>query len=86
MNVMSMGRYVNPELVHGSDYFKSLDSMMKCVERNAGVTDAAEQAKVCATEYRNLRLAAFNQKLLYSQVNQRWFIRELEYQRGYAGY
>ena len=40
-NVMKMGRYVNPELTSGSDYFKSLNNMMKCVDRNAGVTDAA---------------------------------------------
>ena len=64
-NVMQLGQYVNPELAHHSTYFKSLDAMMKCVERNAGVTDPAAQEKVCASEFRNLRLEAFNNNLFY---------------------
>ena len=85
-NVMKMGRYVNPDLTSGSDYFKSLDSMMKCVDKNAGVADVAYQQQVCANEFRNLRLAAFNNKLYYSEVNKRHFMRELEHQRNYSGY
>ena len=38
-NVMKMSQYVNPELALHSDYFKTLDKMMKCVEKNASVTD-----------------------------------------------
>ena len=60
--------------------------MMQCVERNADVTDPAAQERVCAKEYKNLRLAAFNNKLLYSEVNRRWFMRELEYMKGYSGF
>ena len=46
-NVMKFGQYYNPELAQHSKYFKALDAMMKCVERNAGVTDPVEQDKVC---------------------------------------
>ena len=46
-NVMKFGQYANPELALHSTYFKSLDAMMKCVEKNAGVTDPVEQGKVC---------------------------------------
>ena len=50
------------------------------------MTDAAAQEKVCATEYKNMRLAALNQKLLYSEVNRRWFMRELTYKKGYSAF
>ena len=56
--VMEMGTYVNPDLTNTSEYFKSLDAMMSCVQKNAHVTDAAAQEKVCASEYKNMRLAA----------------------------
>ena len=59
-NVMQLGHYVNPELAQHSDYFKSLNQMMQCVEKNAHVHDVQEQARVCDKEFRNLRLAAFN--------------------------
>ena len=39
--VMEMGRYANPELAQNSDYFRSLNAMMQCVEKNAQVTDSA---------------------------------------------
>ena len=57
--VMRMGTYVNPELAITSDYFGALNKMMKCVEANASVTDPAMQEKVCAKEFKNLRLQAF---------------------------
>ena len=85
-NVMKLGRYVNPDLTSGSDYFRSLDSMMKCVEKNAWREDVESQQQVCAKEFRNMRLAAYNNKLLYSEVNRRFFMIELEYQRNYSGY
>ena len=84
--VMQMGQYVNPDLTNGSDYFRSLDSMMKCVEKNIGVTDPAEQERVCSAEFKNLRLAALNNKLFYSEVNKRWFMRELQWRKNYSGY
>ena len=83
---MQMSHYVNPELSMHSDYFKTLDKMMQCVEKNAHVVDVKEQARVCNKEFRNLRLAAFNQKLLYSEVNKRFFIRELAFKSGVSGW
>ena len=85
-NVMQMGHYVNPELALNTDYFRSLDRMMSCVERNAHLADPAQQERACATEWRNLRLAAFNSKLLYSEVNKRFFIRELQFKKNYGGF
>ena len=75
--MMQMSQYVNPELALHSDYFKQLDAMMKCVDKNNNVTDPAEQERVCAKEFKRLRLAAFSDKLSYAEVNKRWFVREL---------
>ena len=85
-NVMTMGHYVNPELANNTDYFRSLDSMMQCVERNAGLTDVAQQQRACQKEFSNLRLAAFNNKLMYSEVNKRFFMRELQHKKNYGGF
>ena len=41
--VMKMGTYVNQQLSQHSDYFKALDKMMQCVDRNAGEKDPARQ-------------------------------------------
>ena len=85
-NVMQMGHYVNPDLALNTDYFRSLDNMMQCVERNASLTDAAAQQRACQKEWSNLRLAAFNNKLMYSEVNKRFFIRELQYKKNYGAF
>ena len=85
-SVMKMGQYFNPELTQASDYFKSLDAMMKCVENNVQVTDPAEQNRVCAKEYKDLRVAAFQNKLFYSEVNKRWFMRELQYNKNFSNF
>ena len=85
-NVMQMSHYANPDLAMHSSYFGALDKMMKCVDRNVGETDPAVQEKVCAAEYRALRVAALNRELMYSQVNRRWFMRELEWSKNYAGF
>ena len=84
--VMELGRYANPELALSSDYFRSLNSMMQCVEKNLHVTDAAAQERVCANEFKNLRLAAFQNKLLYSEVNKKHFMREIQYKNNYGGF
>ena len=57
---MEMGTYVNGDLANNSHYFKSLDDMMSCVRKNAHVTDPAAQEKVCAAEYKAMRLAALD--------------------------
>ena len=84
--VMQMSTYVNKDLTVQSEYFRSLDQMMNCVQKNAHVTDPTVQEKVCANEYKNLRMAALDQKLLYSEVNRRWFSRELTYKQGYSAF
>ena len=85
-SVMQMGTYANPDLGMHSEYFKSLDSMMKCVEKNAHVTDPQAQNRVCAKEFKNLRIAALTDKLSYHEVNRRWFMRELEHQKNFSGF
>ena len=85
-NVMQMSHYANPDLAMHSTYFGALDKMMQCVDRNVGETDPAVQEKVCASEFRALRVAALNRELMYSQVNRRWFMRELEWARNYSGF
>ena len=84
--VMNMGSYVNPQLAGHSTYFAALDSMMQCVQNNVHLTEEADQEKACAAEWKNLRLAAFNHKLTYQEVNRRWFMGELEHKMNYSGY
>lgn len=49
--------------------------MMECADRNANVA-GAEREKVCAREFKNLRLSAFKDELLYHSVNERFFTNE----------
>ena len=69
---MQLGTYVNPKLALHSDYFGSLDKMMKCVERNAHVAPKRQET-ICKSEMTALRMQAFDDKLLYHHVNARWF-------------
>ena len=59
---MRLGQYVNPELANTSSYYEKLDAMMKCVAKNADIARPGMeqlQDKVCAKEFKNLRLEAF---------------------------
>ena len=85
-NVMQMGHYVNPDLALNTDYFKALNAMMQCVDKNKHVTDPKDQESVCKTEFTNLRLAGLQNKLYYSEVNKRFFIKELHFKNGYSGF
>ena len=69
---MQLGTYVNPQLALHSDYFKSLDRLMKCVEKNPHVS-GKKQEFACKNEMTALRKEAFEDKLLYHHVNARWF-------------
>ena len=71
--VMNFGTHFYPTLANSSEYFGALKGMMDCVEDNKGVTDPAEQGKVCAKEFKNLRLAAFNEELRYHMINKKCF-------------
>jgi hypothetical protein len=55
---MELGTYVNPQLALHTDYFGSLDRMMRCVEKHAH-TDAKHFEKVCSKEMNELRKNAF---------------------------
>ena len=59
-DVMKLSTYANPELTIDSTYFSTLDKVMRCVERNVHVRDAQEQERVCAKEFKAMRLASFN--------------------------
>ena len=76
--LMRFDRHFNQDLASDSLYFKSLNAFMSCVERNssAELTDA-QMEKVCATEYKNLRLRAFDTQLMYHNVNKQHFVNEL---------
>ena len=76
---MALGAHVNPRLSLHSDYFKELDTVMKCVEKASGQADENQR---CQKEFKQLRLAAFNEKLLYHQVNKRHFMKELAFKNG----
>ena len=51
---------------------------MGCVSKNAQAGLSKDQEEtVCQKEFKNLRLAAFQDKLVYHQVNKKHFIKEL---------
>jgi cyclophilin family peptidyl-prolyl cis-trans isomerase len=54
----------NPELANQSQYFGALHKMMACVEKHADVA-VAKRDSVCAKEFKQVRLAAFNEQLMY---------------------
>ena len=83
---LKLGTYVNPALAVHSDYFGKLDKMLKCVERNAALTDPAAQERACAKEYKALRLSAFGDELMYHQVNKRWFMHEIQYKARFSAF
>ena len=71
---MSFGKHFFPGLTHSSKYFGALDKMMTCAETNKHITDAKQQEAVCAKEFKALRLAAFDDELLYHNVNRPHFM------------
>lgn len=77
-NPIHFDRHFNPDLATDSNYFKSLNAFLSCVEKNAEKDlSEAQQEKVCATEYKNLRLRAFDNQLFYHHVNKKFFQNEL---------
>lgn len=76
--ILRFDRHFNPELGTESAYFKSLQKFMDCVERNIERDlTAAQQEQVCANEYKQLRLKAFDGQLYYHNVNKKYFQKEL---------
>lgn len=80
---LATSTHFNPKLPLHSEYFKKLDAVLKCAERNA---NAADGSRVCQKEFKELRLAAFDGKLSYPQVNQKWFMQELAYKSNMSPY
>ena len=74
--------HFNPRLAQHSTYFKALEAMMSCAERNA----TSENPAVCQKEFKQLRMAAFKDELLYHQVNRRHFMNEIMSKRNESPY
>ncbi len=74
--------HFNPRLASHSVYFKALEAVMSCAERHA----QSEDPQVCAKEFKQLRLAAFRDELLYHNVNRRHFMNEIMSKRNESPY
>ncbi|TNV75393.1 hypothetical protein FGO68_gene17542 [Halteria grandinella] len=80
-------KHFSADLADESQYFRSLNGLLKCVEKNAGKSlSESQQERVCATEYKQLRLAAFNGELFYHNVNKKAFLNELALFNGESAY
>ena len=76
-------RNFNPMLKKDSEYFRTLGNVISCVERNAERNlSEAEQDAVCQNEIREMRLAAFNNELLFHNVNKRLYMDLIVNRRG----
>ena len=74
-SAISFERHFNPHLKHDSEYFKNLNEVLTCVERNASLGLTPEQeSKVCAKEFKAMRLSAFKNELLYHNINKRFYM------------
>jgi hypothetical protein len=69
-------RHFNNQLAEDSYYFRSLKEFMTCVEKNVGTS---EPDRVCAKEFKKLRMQAFDNQLFYHNINKRMFTSELAY-------
>ena len=80
-NQMSFGTHFNPKLAMHSTYFANVKSMMECVEHNqeAVAANPALADKVCAKEFKSMQMSAFNDELLFHQINKRFFMAQLAY-------
>ena len=79
--------HFNPALKHDSEYFKNLNKLITCVESHAATALTVEdQNKVCGSEMKQLRLAAFRNELLYHQMNKRFYMDFVTRARGEAPY
>ena len=80
-------KHFNPSLKYDSEYFKNLNSLIKCVENNASKSLSPEQQnEVCSKEMKQIRIAAFKKELLYHNVNKRFFMNLISMKRHEAPY
>lgn len=76
--LLTFERHFNQDLAADSDYFRSINRMFTCVQKNADKElSEKEMDKVCAKEYKEMRLQAFNNKVFYHEVNKKHFMNEL---------
>lgn len=73
--------HFNPKLEAHSVYFRNLQKMLECAKQHAGSTEA-----VCKKEFKELRLSAFRDELLYHNVNKRFFMNELAFKQNESAY
>ena len=74
-SAIAFERNFNPMLKYDSEYFKNLNEVLACVESNASKDLTPEQEnKVCAKEFKKMRLSAFNNELLYHNINKRFYM------------
>ena len=87
-NILRFDKYFNPDLKDDSKYFNNLNAFLSCVEKNAELVQGNESQmeKVCAKEFRSLRLCAFDSELMYHNVNKRFFVDELSIKRHESPY
>ena len=86
-SAIAFERNFNPMLKRDSDYFKAVGNVISCVEKNASKNLSEEQQdSVCKTQIKEMRLAAFNNELLFHNVNKRLYMDLLMNARGEAPY
>ena len=75
-------KHFSADLATDSDYFRDLNKFLTCVDRNASKDlSEAQQEKVCAKEFKAVRLHGFDNQLLYHNVNKKFFGYELSVHR-----
>ena len=75
-------RNFNPMLKYDSDYFGTVDKFLGCVDKNSSkqLTEDQQNA-VCSKEFKNMRLAAFKNELLYHNINKRFYMDLIQFKR-----
>ena len=81
-SAIAFERHFNPQLKHDSEYFKQLNEVLSCVERNVAKNlTPEEESAACKQEFKKMRLTAFNNELLYHNVNKRFYMDLIQYKR-----
>ena len=80
-------RNFNPLMKRDSEYFKALGGVISCVERhNIQHLSDEERAMGCKDEVRKMRLAAFNNELLFHNVNKRFYMSFIQNKKVESAY
>ena len=81
-SAIAFERNFNPMLKYDSDYFGTVDKFLGCVDKNSSkqLTEDQQNA-VCSKEFKNMRLAAFKNELLYHNINKRFYMDLIQFKR-----